>query len=58
MGLAPLIMVFNVCVCVYIRVCVCVENHNQRNQAHNIESSDEEYGRWGGITTIVYIYDD
>ena len=35
-----------------------VENHNQRNQAHNIESSDEELGRWGGITSIVYIYDD
>ena len=35
-----------------------VENHDQRSQAHNIESSDEECGRWGGITTIVYIYDD
>ena len=34
------------------------ENHNQGAGACNIESSVEDIGWWGGITTIVDIYDD
>ena len=34
------------------------ENHNQGAGACNIESSVGDIGWWGGITTIVDIYDD
>ena len=34
------------------------ENHNQGAGACNIESPVGDIGWWGGITTIVDIYDD
>ena len=42
----------------YIPPGVQDENHNQGAGACNIESSVGDIGWWGGITTIVDIYDD